>query len=120
MLALEHEIVAKLRANGHRSVKTGRREDNLPVLRLVAETGERWVVSEIRADSRDLAFAVYDAGDGSRPSAGWVSLAELAFARTRKGRLLDIDRAFRPGRPLSQMFPFIRLAGSVPSKPTRH
>ncbi len=119
LFSVEHK--RRLHANGLASEKTGRRGDTLPVLRVVSpDTGASWLISETRADNRDLAFALYDAGDGSIPAAGWVSLAELAYARSSRGRLLDVDWSFRPTRPLIEVYGEIRLAGRIPSRPTRH
>lgn len=114
----------QLNRNAMRSRHTGRRSENFPVLRIVStDTGESWTLFESLPENRDLAYAIYDAGDGTPPLVGRVSLGELIYARSDRGQLLDIDRSFRPTRPLAQLYHDIRLAGRLPGqpqRPTRH
>lgn len=111
-------LMEKMLENGKATEKHGRALDHLPVVRIVShDTGASWLLAERSPYNPDKAFGLYDAGDGSTPCLGWVSIAELLYARSPSGKLLDRDKAFEPSRRLGACAPHVRVTFKLPASP---
>lgn len=87
--------------------------DFVPVVKLFTpDSGATWLLTEIDPDNTDIAFGLCDLGLGS-PELGYVSLTELGAVRGRLGLPVEVDRHFRPGRPLSAYMAAARAAGRI-------
>lgn len=111
-------LMEKMIENGRASEESGGRLHRLPVVRILSlDTGTEWLLSEVSPVNEALAFGVYIPASGAVPQLGWVSVAELCYNRSRAGRLLDVDRDFRPIKSISDTAPELRFTGSIPSRP---
>lgn len=87
--------------------------DLTPVVKVFSpDAGATWLLTEIDPDNPDMAFGLADLGLGC-PELGYVSLRELAAVRGRMGLSLEVDRYFRPDRPLSAYAAAARAAGRI-------
>lgn len=118
MEVIPAHLMEALLDNGKASAQRGCTLDHLPLVRMVsADTGASWTLSERSPVRPDLAFGLFDAGDGSIPCMGWVSISELLYARSPSGRLLDRDQAFQPSRRIGACAAHVRLTKRLPSSP---
>lgn len=84
-----------------------------PVVKVFTpDAGANWLLTEIDPDDADMAFGLCDLGLGC-PELGYVSLAELGAVRGRLGLPVEVDRFFRPDRPLSAYAAAARAAGRI-------
>ncbi|HEX3885382.1 MAG TPA: DUF2958 domain-containing protein [Stellaceae bacterium] len=86
----------QLLANGR-----DRDQDHLPVVKLFTPDANcTWLLSEVDPEERDIAFGLYDLGQGF-PELGCVSLAELRSVRGKLGLAIERDLSFTAEHPLS-------------------
>lgn len=114
MLKLSDAVRAALLANGRLQREAdGRSLDPKPVVKVFTpDAGATWLLTEIDPDDTDIAFGLADLGLGS-PELGYVSLSELGALRGRLGLPVEVDRYFRPDRPLSAYAAAARHAGRI-------
>ncbi|WP_095083555.1 DUF2958 domain-containing protein [Mesorhizobium sophorae] len=111
-------LMKQLLENGRASAQRGRSLDHLPVVRVISlDTGAEWLLSERSPENESLAFGAFIPADGSVPQLGWVSIPELCYHRSKAGRLLDVDTAFRATRTIGTIAPEVRFTGRIPSAP---
>ena len=107
-------VRAALLANGRLQQEAeGRSLDLMPVVKLFTpDAGATWLLTEIDPDNTDIAFGLADLGLGC-PELGYVSLTELGAVRGRLGLPIELDRHFRPDRPLSAYAAAATAAGRI-------
>jgi len=113
-LKLPDAVRAALVANGRLQREAeGRSVDLAPVVKVFTpDAGATWLLTEIDPDHPDIAFGLADLGLGC-PELGYVSLDELGAVRGRMGLPPEVDRYFRPDRPLSAYAAVAREAGRI-------
>lgn len=107
-------VRAALLANGRLQREAeGRSLDPKPVVKIFTpDAGATWLLTEVDPDNPDIAFGLVDLGLGC-PELGYISLVELGALRGRLGLPVEVDRHFRPDKPLSSYTTAARLAGRV-------
>lgn len=107
-------VRAALLANGRLQRGTeGRSLDPTPVVKVFTpDAGATWLLTEIDPCHPDIAYGLADLGLGC-PELGYVSLTELGALRGCLGLPVEVDRHFRPDRPLSAYAAAAREAGRI-------
>lgn len=114
MLEMSDAVRSALLANGRlQREAVGRSVDFVPVVKVFAPDGAAtWLLTEIDPDNTDIGFGLCDLGLGC-PELGYVSLDELSAVRGRFGLSVEVDRHFRPDRPLSAYAAAARVTGRI-------
>lgn len=103
---------SQLIANGRKSA-AGIEIDPRPVVKIFDPSGAAtWLVTEIDPNDDRLAFGLADLGLGC-PELGCIDLLELAATRNRFGLLMEVDRHFRPRKPISEYASEARHLGRI-------
>jgi hypothetical protein len=110
---IPRSIFDELLANGCERIRQGKEIDPFPVVKIFDSDGAAiWLLTEISPARPEIAFGLCDLGQGC-PELGYVDLSELASVRTRLGLRLEIDRYFRPTRPVSEYADDARRKGKI-------
>jgi hypothetical protein len=116
MLTLSNAQLDLLLANGRLQATargTAREYDFRPVLKLFTpDAAATWLISELDPDDGDTLFGLCDLGLGC-PELGSISLRELSTIRGKFGLSVEVDRYFKPDRPLSAYADEARANGHI-------
>lgn len=106
------DVFAKLLMNGH-ATAGGDEIDPGPVVKIFTpDASATWLLTEVDPDDEDRAFGLCDLGLGF-PELGWVRFSELETVRGRLGLPIEVDRHFKPDRPLSSYADEARQASRI-------
>lgn len=109
---VDADVFAKLLMNGH-ATAGGDEIDPEPVVKIFTpDASATWLLTEVDPDDEDRAFGLCDLGLGF-PELGWVRFSELEAVRGRLGLPVEIDRHFKPDRPLSAYADEARRASRI-------
>lgn len=106
--------IAELTANGRRALD-GEATDPVPPALIRAPDGkQRWLITELHPEQRDLAYGLCDLGIGL-PEMGEVHLGDLAGPNGAAMMAAERDRSYRPSRdlPVSKLDRMANEAGRI-------
>lgn len=119
-LPQRHQLLQNGRAQRAGIDRQDQALDFEPIVKLFTpDANATWLLTELNADSEDLAFGLCDLGL-DEPELGYVSLAELAEARGPLGLPIERDLTFAPTRTIAAYASRpASIGASSPSRPNQ-
>ncbi len=91
-------------------------KDHYPVVKLLGDLTDSFLLAEIDPDSPEYAFGLLDYSYG-KPEYGYVSIDWLLFLQNATGLLIEPDTQFKGQHPISVYAKAAALAGKITDDP---